>query len=47
MGCVLKHMKLLSAEQERALAALLTPPVRNRVGLETGRIRPAADCPIC
>ncbi|MEX0814522.1 MAG: asparaginase, partial [Dongiaceae bacterium] len=45
MGQVLRHLGLLSAEQETALAAMLTPPVVNRVGTETGRIRPAADCP--
>ena len=47
MGCVLRHLKLLSADQERALAAQLTPPIRNRVGLETGRVQPSAGCPIC
>jgi L-asparaginase II len=43
MGRVLHEMKLLSAGEEKALADALTPPIRNRVGRETGRIRPAAD----
>lgn len=43
MGRVLHEIKLLSADEEKALADALTPPIRNRVGRETGRIRPAAD----
>jgi L-asparaginase II len=45
MGQVLRHLKLLTADEEQALAEALTAPVRNRVGLETGRVRPAADSP--
>ena len=45
MGQVLVHLRLLSAEQAAALVATLTPPVVNRAGTETGRVRPAADCP--
>jgi len=45
MGQVLRHLRLLSAAQEAALVATLTPPVVNRAGTETGRVRPAADCP--
>ena len=43
MGRVLHELKLLSAGEEKALADALTPPIRNRVGRETGRIRPAAN----
>ena len=42
MGRVLHELKLLNADEEKALADALTPPIRNRVGRETGRIRPAA-----
>jgi len=42
MGRVLYDLKLLTADEEKALADALTPPIRNRVGRETGRIRPAA-----
>lgn len=42
MGRALHALKLLSADEEKALADALTPPIRNRVGRETGRIRPAA-----
>ncbi|HET6221478.1 MAG TPA: asparaginase [Dongiaceae bacterium] len=42
MGEVLRRLKLLSADETVALAELLTPPVLNRVGRETGRIRAAA-----
>ena len=43
MGRVLHELKLLNADEEKTLADALTPPIRNRVGRETGRIRPAAD----
>ena len=43
MGRVLHELKLLGADEEKALAEALTPAVRNRVGRETGRIRPAVD----
>jgi L-asparaginase II len=42
MGDLLRRLKLLSAAEEVALADVLTPPVLNRVGRETGRIRAAA-----
>ena len=42
VGQVLRELKLLTADEEKALADALTPPIRNRVGRETGRIRPAA-----
>jgi len=42
MGRVLRELKLLAADEEKTLADALTPPIRNRVGRETGRIRPAA-----
>jgi L-asparaginase II len=42
MGRVLHELKLLTDDEENALADALTPPIRNRVGRETGRIRPAA-----
>jgi hypothetical protein len=34
---------VLTSEEKRMLADRLTPPVVNRVGLEVGRIRPAAE----
>src|SRR5262249_40318713 len=43
MGRVLHELKLLDAAEGKALADALTPPIRNRVGRETGRIRPAAE----
>jgi L-asparaginase II len=45
MGRVLQELELLTADEEKALADTLTPPIRNRVGRETGRIRPAAAGP--
>ena len=45
MGRVLRELKLLTADEEKALADILTPPVLNRVGRETGRICPAAADP--
>jgi L-asparaginase II len=42
MGRVLHELKLLNADEQKALADALAPPIRNRVGRETGRIRPAA-----
>ena len=42
---LLRHLGLLSATQQEALAKLLSPPVLNRAGRETGRIRPAATAP--
>jgi L-asparaginase II len=46
MGRILRRLKLLTADEERALADELTPPVQNRVGRETGRVRVADDSPI-
>jgi L-asparaginase II len=46
MGRILRHLDLLTADEEQALAEALTPPVHNRAGRETGRIRIAADSPI-
>ena len=43
MGRVLRDLKLLSADEEKALAEALTPTIRNRVGRETGHIRPSAE----
>jgi L-asparaginase II len=43
MGRVLHELKLLDAAEQKALADALTPPIRNRVGRETGRIRPAVE----
>jgi len=45
MGQVLRHLGILTEADAAFLAETLTPPVRNRAGLETGRVRPAADCP--
>lgn len=42
LGAVLCALGLLTDEQQAALADLLSPPVLNRVGRETGRIRAAA-----
>jgi len=46
MGQILRHLKLLTADEESALAESLAPPVHNRAGRETGRIRVADDSPI-
>jgi L-asparaginase II len=43
MGRILRDLKVLTADEERVLADLLAPPVHNRVGRETGRIRVADD----
>jgi len=45
MGQVLRHLGVIAADEARKLADILTPPVRNRVGRETGRVKPAADSP--
>jgi len=45
MGRILRHLKLLTADEARVLADTLAPPVRNRVGLETGRVTIAVDSP--
>jgi L-asparaginase II len=42
MGRILDELGLLDAAERRRLADLLTPPVSNRVGLQVGRVRPAA-----
>src|SRR5262249_47770072 len=38
MGRILQHLKLLTAGEASALADTLTPPMRNRAGLEIGRV---------
>jgi L-asparaginase II len=43
MGHALRHLKVLSAEEDAALAGTFAPPVLSRAGLETGRIRAAED----
>jgi len=43
MGQVLRHLNLLDADEETALAETFGPPVSNRVGRETGSIRPTGD----
>jgi L-asparaginase II len=45
MGAILVHLGVIDEDMRRQLADTLTPPVPNRVGLETGRIRPAAESP--
>jgi L-asparaginase II len=45
MGHVLRHLRLLDAEEAAALADIFAPPVLNRAGRETGRVRPAEDGP--
>jgi len=45
MGAVLVHLGVIDEDQRRQLADTLTPPIPNRAGLETGRIRPAAESP--
>jgi L-asparaginase II len=46
MGRILRHLKLLSADEERKLADALAPAMHNRAGRETGNIRVASDSPI-
>ena len=45
MGQLLRHLGVITDEEAARMADILTPPVRNRVGRETGRIKPAADSP--
>jgi L-asparaginase II len=45
MGRVLRELKLLTADEERALADALAPAIRSRAGRETGSVRIAADSP--
>jgi L-asparaginase II len=45
MGQILRHLGAIAPEDAARLADVLTPPVKNRVGLETGRVRPAAESP--
>jgi L-asparaginase II len=45
MGQLLRHLGIITNEEAARLADILTPPVRNRVGRETGRVKPAADSP--
>ena len=46
LAALLRRLGLLSPAQQEELAKLLSPPVLNRVGRETGRIRPAAAAPL-
>ncbi|MGE0119451.1 MAG: asparaginase [Dongiaceae bacterium] len=41
MGQVLRYLNLLNADEEAALVETFDPPISNRAGRETGRIRPA------
>jgi L-asparaginase II len=45
MGQILRHLGVITDDEAAHMADILTPPVRNRVGRETGRIKPAADSP--
>jgi L-asparaginase II len=45
MGRILRDLKLLTADDERALADALAPPIHNRAGRETGGVRVADDSP--
>jgi L-asparaginase II len=45
MGQLLVHLGVIDVAAQARLADTLAPPVLNRAGLETGRVRPAADCP--
>ncbi|HWU00477.1 MAG TPA: asparaginase [Terriglobales bacterium] len=45
MGRVLRHLKVIDEALEMKLHDVLTPPVKNWAGAQTGQIRPAADCP--
>jgi L-asparaginase II len=45
MGRVLCDLKLLTADEERALADALAPAIHNRAGRETGGVHVAADAP--
>jgi L-asparaginase II len=46
MGRILRHLKLLTDDEERVLGEPLSPPMHNRAGRETGRVRIAGDSPI-
>ena len=45
MGRILRDLKLLTADEEQALADALASPIRNRAGRETGSVRSATDSP--
>lgn len=45
MGEMLLHLGVIDEPLHARLADALTPPILNRAGLETGRVRPAAGCP--
>ncbi len=45
MGEVLLHLGVIDEGMRTRLADALSPPVLNRAGLETGRVRPAAESP--
>ncbi|MBX6320772.1 MAG: asparaginase [Rhodospirillaceae bacterium] len=43
MGAVLRRLGLIDADAEAALGEALAPPIRNRAGIEVGRLRPVAE----
>ncbi len=43
MGWILTRLEAITAPEAERLATALTPPIRNRAGLEVGRVRPAAE----
>jgi L-asparaginase II len=45
MGEVLLHLGVIDEQMRRRLADCLSPPILNRAGLETGRVRPASESP--
>ena len=45
MGRLLVELQAVTAEEAERLSDALTPPIRNRAGLEVGRVRPAAQSP--
>jgi L-asparaginase II len=45
MGMTLCHLGVVSDDEQKVLADLLSPPVKNRAGLEVGRVRRAAESP--
>lgn len=45
MGAVLVHLGVIDEALRRRVADSLTPPVLNRAGRETGRVRPASESP--
>ncbi len=45
MGQILRHLDVLDADEDKALAEAFTAPINDRAGRETGGIRPAQGCP--